>query len=96
MRAATAIKESLKPHPYLRKAREAAGFSQEELAALSGVSRGTIGQIERIDYRCRPDFQERIAQVLGKAVSDLWPPHLYPPPAEPMTTHESPTEMCAS
>ena len=56
----------------LKKAREAAGLTQEELAEKSGVKRGTISNIETGK---QTDMMvgnlKRIAEALGCEISDL-------------------------
>ncbi len=55
----------------LRRYREAAGFSQEELADRSGLSKNAIGALERGERRRPyPDTLRRLADVLGLAEAD--------------------------
>lgn len=52
------------PNPLLRAAREAAGRSQQQLADLAGVSRGTIANAENGASSPRGVVAERLAAVL--------------------------------
>ena len=55
----------------LKEARQAKGFTQEQLAKASGVHRVTIARIE--SGKCFPnmDTLEKLASALGVTVSDL-------------------------
>lgn len=51
------------------KAREAAGMSQDELAAAAGVTRWTINRIESGDRNPSLDLMQKIMGALGGDVS---------------------------
>lgn len=55
----------------LRRARRAAGVSQEELAAMADIDRTYVSSLERANYAASVDVIERIAQVLNIEPSDL-------------------------
>ena len=55
----------------LRKRRQAAGLSQEELAHRAGVDRTYISALERCVYAASIDVVDRLAQELGIQASDL-------------------------
>jgi DNA-binding transcriptional regulator YiaG len=56
----------------LRAARQAAGLSQQDLAAAVGVSHTTVSQWERLGLRPRdPDVRRAVEELLGTA--NLWP-----------------------
>ena len=55
----------------LRKARIAAGLSQEELAAKSGLHRNYVGSVERNEKNISIDAIERLARALKLDVVDL-------------------------
>lgn len=57
----------------LREVREEAGFTQEELAEKSGVSRVTISLIESGRTNCvKTDTLVKLADALGKSVNTLF------------------------
>jgi putative transcriptional regulator len=56
----------------LKVARAERGMSQEELAGLAGVSRQTIGSIEKGQYVPSTLLALRLAGVFGKAVEELF------------------------
>ncbi len=58
----------------LRAARKARGWSQEELAAISGLHRTYVGAIERGERNVSVDNIERLAQSLDLDVLDLLAP----------------------
>ncbi len=58
----------------LRRARQAAGVSQEELANLAGVDRTYVSSLERSVYAASVDVIERIADALEVEPSDLLVP----------------------
>ena len=60
-------------HHLLTNARKHANLSQEALASLSGVSRATIGFIERYNHNPGLNLKLNIAMALGLEVIDLWP-----------------------
>lgn len=49
----------------IRDARRARDLKQQELADLAGVTRNTIGNIERGSHAPRPEVLERVREVLG-------------------------------
>jgi transcriptional regulator with XRE-family HTH domain len=55
----------------LRSARIAHGFSQEELAARSGLHRNYVGSVERNEKNISIDSMERLAVALDLDVVDL-------------------------
>lgn len=58
----------------LKSARAARDLSQEQLAALCGVSRQTISAIEKGDYNPTVNLCIAICRALGKTLDDLfWP-----------------------
>ena len=58
----------------LKAARAGKDLSQEELAALTGVSRQTISAIEKGDYNPTVNLCISICRVLGKTLDELfWP-----------------------
>ncbi len=56
----------------LKAMRKRRGMSMEELSALSGVAMATIRKIERLGYHPREDVIDRLAQVLGDEIRDLF------------------------
>lgn len=56
----------------LRQYREAAGWSQGELARRLGVSRQTINAVETDKYDPSLPLALRLAQLFGAAVTDLF------------------------
>ena len=56
----------------LREHREAAGWSQGELARRLGVSRQTINAVETAKYDPSLPLALRLARLLGVAVPDLF------------------------
>jgi transcriptional regulator with XRE-family HTH domain len=55
----------------LRKYRQAAGLSQEELAHRAGVDRTYISSLERCQYAASIDVLDRLARELGVGAADL-------------------------
>lgn len=55
----------------VRLLRVARGLSQEQLGALSGVSRVTVGSIERGDHPASVLAFRRLSGALGLTVSEL-------------------------
>ena len=55
----------------VKLARVARGLSQEQLGAVSGVSRVTVGSIERGDHPASVLAYRRLAEAFGVAVSEL-------------------------
>jgi len=49
----------------LRKARNDAGLSQEELADRAGINRNYVGMLEREENAATVDMLEKLAEVLG-------------------------------
>ena len=58
----------------LRKARQAAGVSQEELANLAGIDRTYVSALERSVYAASIDVIESLADALKIKPSDLLVP----------------------
>jgi len=58
----------------LRKARQTAGVSQEELATLAGIDRTYVSSLERSVYAASVDVIERIADALKIDPSELLVP----------------------
>jgi putative transcriptional regulator len=56
----------------LRAARKAANLEQEELAALSGISQGTISRIERGSPAPSVDTALALARALGTTVEHIF------------------------
>ncbi len=54
----------------LRKAREAHGWSQEELAHRCGVHRTYVGSVERGEYNVTILTLRRLTQTLGISIQD--------------------------
>lgn len=61
----------LRRTPYLKKIREANLLSLRKLAALSGVDRRTIGDLEAERREARPETIEKLAAALGVPTEDL-------------------------
>lgn len=59
------------PYTALEQARRRAGLSQEELAALAGVSTKTIGRAER-GWSIREASMRVLAMALGQPVGELF------------------------
>ena len=57
--------------PYLVSYRALAGLNQTQLAKLSGVSKNTIGTLEKGDRRGNRLVLVRLARALGVTVADL-------------------------
>lgn len=55
----------------LRRAREQAALSQDELAAKAGFHRTYIGTVERSETNITLDNLQRLADALGLDVADL-------------------------
>lgn len=60
----------------VREAREAAGLTQEELAAMAGFHRTAISLIETAARSSTLDTVERLARALKVEPCDLMPPLL--------------------
>lgn len=75
----------------LREARQKAGFTQDQLAAESGVKQSTISSLER-GTRRRPAYNTviRLAQALGIAPSRL---RFSEPDPDAETVAESPDKV---
>ena len=56
----------------LKKFRAKAGYNQQEMGRLIGVSRQTISLIERGDYSPSVTLALRLAQVLGTTVEEIF------------------------
>lgn len=63
------IRETLAAN--LRKRRQAAGLSQEELAHRAEIDRTYISALERCVYAASIDVVDRLAKELGVEASDL-------------------------
>ena len=55
----------------LRRARLAAGFSQEELADVAGIDRTYVSALERSRYAASVDVMERLATALKVTPASL-------------------------
>ena len=55
----------------LRRARAAAGLSQEELADAAGVDRTSVSALERCKYAASLDVMERLATALRVTPASL-------------------------
>ncbi|MBQ5939858.1 helix-turn-helix domain-containing protein [Massilia sp. AB1] len=55
----------------IRKARQAKGLSQEQLALLAGADRSHLGRIERAENEIAVLLLKRIASALGMTASQL-------------------------
>jgi transcriptional regulator with XRE-family HTH domain len=55
----------------IRNRRQAVGLSQDALAALCGVSRGYLGQIERGEASITITLMDRLAKGLNATLLDL-------------------------
>lgn len=72
MRLAGMIRRDQVPHlPSLRRVREEAAISQDELARLSGVARPTITRIELLQRKARVSTVRKLAKALGVSPKDL-------------------------
>ena len=56
----------------IRRIREDRGLSQEKLAALAGLHRAYVGQIERGEKNIGLKNLEKIAKALGMDTKDLF------------------------
>lgn len=56
----------------IRRIREERGLSQEELAALAGLHRAYVGQIERGEKNIGLKNLQKIAQALEVNIEDLF------------------------
>ena len=56
----------------VRELRQDKGWSQEELAAASGLHRTYIGTVERAEQSITVDNVDKLANALGVAVSELF------------------------
>ena len=69
---------------FVRRQREAAGLSMNQLAERAGIPRSQVLRIERGDIRPGPDTLSRVADALKVEVEDLYalagytPPHALP------------------
>jgi transcriptional regulator with XRE-family HTH domain len=55
----------------LRRARQAAGLSQRQLATLAGLDRTYVGSVERGERNVSIDNIERLAEALSVEAADL-------------------------
>lgn len=58
----------------LRRYRQAAGLSQEELAARAGIHRTYVSALERCQYSATIDMVDGLARILGVTAADLLNP----------------------
>lgn len=58
----------------LRDARQALGYSQEELAYLAGISRTYMSDIEQGKRNIAVDNMERLAEAVGKPLWEMLKP----------------------
>lgn len=65
----------------LRKARDRAGMSQEELAELAGLNRTAVGQLERAETSPRLATVIRLAGALNLEPADLVTSLRWEPPS---------------
>lgn len=63
------LKNFAKRLKYLRKARK---YTQDDLAAMSGISRSTIGMVESNKRDITLDKIEKIAKALGIEAKELF------------------------
>ena len=61
------------PNQALRQARQRAGYSQRALAELVGVAQTTVGNWERCSSRPNEETRERVAELLGVKVENIFP-----------------------
>jgi ribosome-binding protein aMBF1 (putative translation factor) len=61
------------PNNCLREFRRQRGWALRCLAAKSGIPASTLSDIERYDYRPSSRTKQRLADVLGLDVVDIWP-----------------------
>jgi len=55
----------------LRKARQAKGLSQEDLAELANLHRTYVGSVERAERNVSIDNMERLAAAVGVTLPEL-------------------------
>jgi transcriptional regulator with XRE-family HTH domain len=55
----------------LRKARQAKGLSQEDLAELANLHRTYVGSVERAERNVSIDNMERLAAAVGVALPEM-------------------------
>ncbi len=67
----------------LKRARERASLTQEELAKRSGVGRATIAGLEAGSRRARPGTVEKLAGAIGADPGDLVGPERVSPAKRP-------------
>ena len=58
----------------VRELRENAGISQEELGGRAGLSRNSIGSIERAEFEVGVESLSRIASGLGISLAEFFRP----------------------
>jgi transcriptional regulator with XRE-family HTH domain len=73
MNAATQRRNQRVAH-HLRRLRNAAGLTQEDLALNSGFNRERVVHWENEDYGISPKNLERLAQTLGVDASEFYAP----------------------
>jgi DNA-binding XRE family transcriptional regulator len=60
------------PNQALRLAREQAGYSQQRLAKLLGVTQTAVGNWERVSARPSVEMQRQVADLLGATVEEIF------------------------
>jgi transcriptional regulator with XRE-family HTH domain len=63
--------------PNLRRLRDRALLTQEELAARAGVARSTLVKLERLEAKARPSTIRKLAEALGCTPWELMQPDEY-------------------
>jgi transcriptional regulator with XRE-family HTH domain len=69
----------------LKELRRLKGWSQQDLAGESGVSKGTIAWLETQKHEPHPRTMRKIAAAIGVEVSDLYPDDAFPLAQAPAT-----------
>ena len=64
----------------IKRAREVAGFTQQQLADQVGVSKRTIAAYESTDAKARPSTMRKLAEALGVSTQTIWPERKSPIP----------------
>jgi len=75
------------PQMLVQKLRVQRGWSQEQLAELTGLSARTIQRIER-GHKASAESLKAIAAVFEVDLSALMEPHMQPPATSPQVSHE--------
>jgi DNA-binding XRE family transcriptional regulator len=58
--------------PAMKLYRERNGLSQHDLAKRTGISASSLGRIERGESVPRLNTAEKVAEALGKGITDIW------------------------